>query len=288
MTLNAGFIGLGNIGKPMASHLAPAGFDTTLFDIAEAPLAELAAAGARAAASPREVGERADVIGICVPNDDHVRQVVCGADGILEGAGPGTLIAIHSTILPKTVLELARVAAEKDVTVIDACVTGGDQRAAEGTLTYLVGGDDAALEKVRAFLEPSSTSIIKAGPTGSGAKLKLAINVLSYIQWAAASEAFRLAKASGLDPEVFEKAGQANGQLTELQSRFLTSYKLPDEIVDDEGFQNLMRTHMHTAEKDLTWALELAREAGISMPVAGLVSQLMAPIYRVKDSGRGG
>jgi 3-hydroxyisobutyrate dehydrogenase len=288
MALRAGFIGLGNIGKPMASHLAPAGFDTTVFDIDEAPVRELVAGGARAAGSPREVGERADVIGICVPNDDHVRAVVTGDDGILAGAAPGTVIAIHSTILPRTVTALADAAAAKGVFLVDACVTGGDQRAAAGTLTYLVGGEADAIEAVRPFLEPSSEHIIVAGGLGDGAKLKLAINALTYIQWAAAYEAFTLAKASGLDPAVFEAAGLANGQLTELQVRFLTSHKLPDAAVASEGFQKYLTGHMRTAEKDLTWALELARESGVSLPVAGLVSQMMARIYRVDDPGRRG
>lgn len=288
MALRAGFIGLGNIGKPMASHLAPAGFETTLFDIDDAPLRELVAAGASAAGSPREVGERCDVIGICVPNDEHVTSVVTGPDGILAGAAAGTVIAIHSTILPRTVQALAVAAAQTGVFVVDACVTGGDQRAAAGTLTYLVGGDAAAIQAVRPFLEPSSENIVVAGALGDGAKLKLAINALTYIQWAAAYEAFTLAKASGLDPAVFEEAGRANGQLTELQTRYLTSHKLSEEAAASEGFQKLVTGHMRTAEKDLTWALQLARESGISLPVTGLVSQLMARIYRVDDPGRRG
>jgi 3-hydroxyisobutyrate dehydrogenase-like beta-hydroxyacid dehydrogenase len=286
--MRVGFVGLGNIGRPMASHLAPAGFETTVFDIDAAAVAELVRGGARAAGSPREVAARADVIGICVPNDEQVRSVVQGPDGLLAGAAPGALVAIHSTILPRTVRELAAAAAEKGVAVIDACVTGGDQRAAEGTLTYLVGGDADAVARARPYLEPSSRTIVLAGGTGSGAALKLAINVLTYIQWAAAYEAFHLARAAGLDPAVFEEAGRANGQLTELQQRFLTSHKLPAEAVAGAGFQQYVTRHMHTAEKDLAWALDLARDAGVSLPVSGLVSQLMARLYRVEDPGRRG
>ena len=285
--MRAGFVGLGNIGKPMASHLAPAGFETTVFDIDPAPVAELVACGARAAASPRELAAAADVIGICVPQDEHVRSVVCGSDGLLAGAAPGTLIAVHSTVQPRTVLELAALAAQRGVTLIDACVTGGDQRAAAASLTYLVGGDGEAFEKVRPFLEPSSERIVRAGALGDGARLKLAINVLTYIQWAAAYEAFSLARASGLDPAVFEEAGRANGQLTELQQRFLVSHKLPDEAAASDGFQSYVTGHMHTAEKDLAWALQLARESDLALPVTALVSQLMARIYRVRDPGRG-
>ncbi len=170
--------------------------------------------------------------------------------------------------------------------LLDACVTGGDQRAAEGTVTYLVGGGVEDLETARGYLEASSERIVHAGELGSGAKLKLAINVLTYIQWAAAQEARNLAVASGLSDEIFEEAGRANGQLTELQVRYLMGQKLPAEARASEGFQRLVRGHMHTAEKDLAWALQLAREAGISLPVAGLVSQQMARIYAVEDDQR--
>jgi 3-hydroxyisobutyrate dehydrogenase len=286
VTIRAGFIGLGNIGKPLASHLAPAGFETSVFDLVDGPVRELVEGGAKRAGSPREVAENADVVGICVPEDDHVRAVMCGDDGVLAGAAPGTVVAIHSTVLPRTVVELGAEAEASGVAVLDACVTGGDQRAAAGTVSYLVGGAEAALEKARPFLDVSSEKILHAGELGSGAKLKLAINVLTYIQWAAAQESLSLAVASGLPAEIFEEAGRANGQLTELQARYLVGQKLPKEARSSEGFQRLVRGHMHTAEKDLAWALQLAREAGIALPVTGLVSQQMARIYSVEDERR--
>jgi 3-hydroxyisobutyrate dehydrogenase len=284
--LRAGFIGLGNIGKPLASNLAPKGFETIVYDIASEPVAELVKGGARAAATPREVGANANVIGICVPEDDHVRAVMLGEDGLLAGAAPGTVVAIHSTIQPSTAIELGAIAAESQVHVIDACVTGGDARAAEGTVTYLVGGDADVIEKVRPYLDAASTSVVHAGELGCGAKLKLCINVVTYIQWGAAWEGMKLAMASGLSPEVFEEAGRANGQLTELQLRYLIGVKLPPEVRAGESYQRLVRGHMKTAEKDLAWALKLARDSELSMPVSGLVSQLMAKLYGVDDAGR--
>ncbi len=286
MALRAGFIGLGNIGKPLASHLVPAGFETTVFDVADEPMRELEQAGAKRAASPRELAANADVIGICVPEDRHVQAVLAGDDGILAGAAEGTVVAIHSTVLPKTVEDLAEQAAAHGVQVLDACVTGGEQRAAEGVVTYLVGGDEAVVGKARHFLDASSESVIHAGPLGNGAKLKLCINVVTYIQWAAAYEGCKLAMATGLPTEVFEEAGRANGQLTELQLRYLIGVKLPDDVRHGEAYQKLVRGHMHTAEKDLAWALQLARDAGLTMPVSGLVSQLMARLYGVEDDGR--
>ena len=286
MTIRAGFIGLGNMGRPLASHLVPAGFETTVYDVAEAPVRALVEGGAKQAHSPREVAENASVIGICVPEDRHVQAVMTGDEGVLAGAGKGTVVAVHSTILPATVLELAELAAPHGVTVIDACVTGGDQRAAEGVVTYLVGGDAEAVDKARPFLDASSETVIHAGELGNGAKLKLCINVLTYLQFAAANEALSLAIASGLPAEVFEEAGRSNGQLTELTLRFLTTLKLPEEARSSDGYQALVRGHMYTAEKDLTWALRLAKESELTLPVSGLVSQLMARIYGVLDPHR--
>ena len=286
MTLRAGFIGLGNIGKPLASHLAPGGFETTVYDIASAPVQELVTGGAKAGTSPREVGAASDVIGICVPEDKQVFQVMTGDDGVLAGAAPGAVVAIISTIHPSTAIELAALAAERDVAVLDACVTGGAARAERQTVTYLVGGDEAALEKARPFLEANSTSIIHAGELGNGAKLKLSINVLTYIQWAAAYESFQLAQASGLPIKIFEEAGVANGQLTDLMQQFLGLHKLPPETRSSEAVQAINRGHMHIAEKDFAWALQLARENGIALPVAGQVAQSMARIYGVEDKKR--
>ena len=286
MSLRAGFIGLGNQGKPIAANLVPAGFETTVHDLAPGPVAELVAAGAKAAASPREVGARSDVIGVCVPADAHVRAVVLGENGVLAGAARGAVIAIHSTILPETVLELERAATPLGVAVLDACVTGGAARAKQKQLTFLVGGDAAALEKARPYLQVSALKIIHAGALGNGARLKLCLNLITYIQWAAAYESFQLAKATGLPQALLEEAGQSNGQLTPLMTAFLALHKAPDEARLGEGMQSLLRGYRDVAEKDLACALELARGAGVSLPVGERVSQLMARIYGVRDEGR--
>jgi len=286
MPPRVGFIGLGNQGKPIAANLVAAGFETAVFDVAPAPVAELAAKGAKAAGSAREVAARADVVCICVPEDRHVREVVLGADGVLAGAARGAVIAIHSTILPETAQALAAQATPRGVTVLDACVTGGAARAAQKQLTYLVGGPAEALEKARPVLEVSAVKIIHAGELGNGAKLKLCLNLITYIQWAAAFESFALAKAVGLPQELLEEAGRANGQLTPLMQAFLALHKAPEEARRGAGMQSLLRGHMNVAEKDLAWALELARHAGVSLPVGALVAQGMARIYGVEDGGR--
>ncbi|MDE0884839.1 MAG: NAD(P)-dependent oxidoreductase [Myxococcota bacterium] len=287
MSKRVGFIGLGNQGKPIAAHLAPAGFDTVVYDIDETAMAEVVAGGASASASPREVGERADWVGLCVPEDAHVLAVSLGEQGLVAGMREGGVILIHSTVLPETAEAVAEAAAAKKIAVLDACVTGGAARAANRELTYLVGGDPETVERVKPYFE-ATTDIphIHAGPLGSGAKLKLCINLITYIQWAAAYESMALARAIGLPQEILEEAGRSNGQITDLMLSYLTSQKLPQDARESEPFQKLMRGHMKIAEKDLAWALELARKSEVALPVGSLVSQSMARLYGVEDKAR--
>ncbi len=287
MSIRVGFIGLGNQGRPIAAHLAPAGFETTVYDVVPEPIAELVEAGARAAASPREVGENADVVGICVPEDKHVIAVALGEDGLLSGLRSGSVVLVHSTILPETIDQIATAGAPLGIEVLDACVTGGAMRAQARQLTYLIGGSEAALEKARPYLEATTeVPAIYAGPLGSGAKLKLCINLITYIQWAAAHESMVLAQAIGLPQEVLEAAGRSNGQLTDMMLTFLAVHKAPEATRTSESFQDMMRRNMKIAEKDLAWALQLARESEVALPVGGVVAQSMARIYGVEDDGR--
>jgi len=284
MSIRAGFIGLGNQGQPIAMQLATAGIETTVFDIDPEPVSQLVAVGAKAAASPRELGSQADIVGICVPEDAHVLSVALGAEGLIAGMQSGGVILIHSTVLPETVTEVAAAAAERDISVLDACVTGGAARAENRQITYLIGGPQDALDRARPYFEATSdVEIVHAGELGNGAKLKLCLNLMTYIQWAAAFEPMALARAIGLPFEVLESAGRANGQLTDLMSSYLVAHQLPEEARKSEDFQKLMRGHMKIAEKDLAWALQLAREAGVALPVGSLVSQSMSRLYGVED-----
>jgi 3-hydroxyisobutyrate dehydrogenase-like beta-hydroxyacid dehydrogenase len=287
MSIRVGFIGLGNQGKPIAAHLAPAGFETIVYDLDPEPIAELVKGGARAAATAREVGENSDVVGICVPEDKHVISVALGDDGLLAGLSAGSVVLIHSTILPETIERIASTGAERGIEVMDACVTGGAIRAQARQLTYLIGGSEAALEKVRPYLE-ATTEVppIHAGELGNGAKLKLCINLITYIQWAAAHESLVLARAIGLPQDVLEAAGRSNGQMTDMMVTFLAVHKVPEETRTSDSFQDMMRRNMKIAEKDLAWALQLARESEVALPVGGVVAQSMARIYGVEDGGR--
>jgi 3-hydroxyisobutyrate dehydrogenase len=284
--MRTGFIGLGYIGKPMAQRLPAAGLATTVFDIAPAPVSELVGAGAKAAASPDEVAAASDVVGICVQTDAQVRAVIEGENGLLAGAKPGLMIAIHSTILPSTVQEMNAVAAKQGVEVVDACVSG-NTRAADPMFKLYVGGEAAQVERIRPYLTAiAADRVIHAGELGSGCKAKIVLNLVTYLQWLAAFEGSILAQGAGLTIDMYEKVGRSNGQLTDMMCAYLAAHKLPEKALKSEAYQHYVQTQMHNAEKDLACALDLARQAGVALPGAALVSQLMARIYLIDDPKR--
>ena len=283
MTIRAGYIGLGIMGKALAKHLAPAGLPTIVRDLDEALVAELVASGAKAASSAREVAENADVIGICVPADAHVRAVMRGDDGILAGAAEGTVVVISSTVHPDTVEELALEARAKGVEVLEGPVAGGNVRAEAGDAFYMVAGDEATFERVRPFFEASAGKILYCGELGNAAKLKLALNVLTNLSFAAALEGANLAKGLGLPIELYEEGGQATTMLNPVSMQYMATQKMPDEVLRGEDFQAYMRGRMEICQKDLSLALDMANQADVSMPFTGLGLQLAAKIYGVWD-----
>jgi 3-hydroxyisobutyrate dehydrogenase len=270
----------------MAERLVAGGLPTTVYDVREEAARELVAQGAKAAASPRELAAAGDVIGVCVRDDADVRAVVYGADGLLAGAGPGSVIALHSTILPSTVKEVGAAAGERGVGVVDACVSGGEAGARQGTLTYMVGGAESDLEKCRPAFETSGKRIVHTGPLGSGAAVKLCNNLMTYLAWLSAFEAHLLARASGVAQDAFEEVTRSTGNLTEAMLAFLTIHKLPDETRRGEAFQARLGRFAALAEKDLAVTLAFARENGVALPGTGLAQQLMARVYGLEDPKR--
>lgn len=286
MTVRAGFVGLGSIGRPMARRLCLGGLATTVFDLVPAAVDELAAAGAAPADSPRAVAAAADVIGVCVRDDADVRVVVLGDDGLLAGAAPGTVIAIHSTILPRTVRELGVSAAAHGVAIVDACVTGGPMGAEQGRLTYMVGGEAADLERCRPVFATAAKTIVHTGALGTGAATKLCNNLMTYLGFLAAFEATLLARESGLSQAAFEEVTRSNGNLTDQMQAFLMLHRVPDAQRREPGFQQMLHGYTTLAEKDLAVTLAFAREHGVALPGAGLCQQLMARVYGLEDRNR--
>jgi 3-hydroxyisobutyrate dehydrogenase len=284
--LRVGFVGLGNIGMPMARRLAEGGLATTVFDVVPARSAALAGAGATSAGSLRALASASEVIGVCVRDDADVRAVCLGGEGLLAGAGPGTVLAIHSTVQPETVLEVAEAARACGIGVLDACVTGGAAGAAQGALTVMVGGDPVHLERARPMLARFARKIVHTGVLGTGCKVKLCNNLMTYLAWTAAYEATLLARAAGLPQQILEEVTGSNGNLTDPMRAFLGLYKAPPEARHGDAFQTLLRGFVEIAEKDLAATLALARASGVSLPGTALASQIMARVYGLEDEGR--
>jgi 3-hydroxyisobutyrate dehydrogenase-like beta-hydroxyacid dehydrogenase len=283
MATRCGFVGLGIMGKALARNLVPAGLPTIVYDLDEAAMGEVVEGGAKPASSTAEVARNADVIGVCVPADAHVRAVLCGDDGVFANAESGAVVAIHSTVHPSTITEMAAEGARHGITVLEVPVAGGPVRAAEGDAFYMVSGDEAAFEKARPYLEAAASKITFAGELGNAAKLKLALNVLTNLSFNASLEGMKLARAMGLSQELFEEGGRATLMLNPLHLQYLSVYKMPEETVRGEGLQSYLRGRMEIAQKDLGLALQMAEEHGISMPVTGLVKQMLAKVYGVLD-----
>jgi 3-hydroxyisobutyrate dehydrogenase-like beta-hydroxyacid dehydrogenase len=286
MTLRAGFIGLGNIGQPMARRLLAAGLETRVHDLADERVRELVAAGAKASTSPRDLAASSDYVGVCVRDDAELRAVTLGPDGILAGAAPGVVVAVHSTVQPATVLALAERGTSRRVHFVDACISGGSVGAAQGTLTVMAGGDPEHLERIRPALEAFAQKIVHAGALGSGTKLKLCNNLMTYLAWTAAYEAMLLARASGLSQEVLEAVTRSTGNLTDPMLAFLALHKAPEETRHGERFQALMRGFVALAEKDLAATLSLAEECQVTLPGTAAAARIMARVYGL-DEGEG-
>ncbi|MBI3785061.1 MAG: NAD(P)-dependent oxidoreductase [Deltaproteobacteria bacterium] len=286
MAIRAGFIGLGNIGKPMAERLTRGGFETVVFDIREEARQQLSAAGARAAASIAEVAANAEVIGICVRDDEDVRAVIVGADGLLAHARAGLLIALHSTILPSTVKQVADVAAKQGVGVIDAPMTGAATGAESGTLTYMVGGDAALVERCRPLLLTSAAKIVHCGALGSGMVAKLCNNLIGYLSFLATFEATLLAREAGLPLDALLEVVRPNHYMNDTMLSFARFREMIETQPEQAALQERARSFSTLAEKDLAVTLAFARELGITLPGAALCQQLMARVYGVRDDKR--
>ena len=277
MATRVGFIGLGNIGKPMAVNVATAGFDLMVYDVREEPLTELAALGATVAHSPREIGAHGEIIELVVVDDAQVEAVTLGEGGVLSGAKPGSIIAIHSTVHPKTVRKIAELAKARGVDVIDAQVSGGERGAQAKTLCYMVGGDKALFERCRPLFATSGANIFHLGELGAGASAKLAHNLIVYVNMLAASEGMRLAEKAGLDLKALQDVVHVSAGQSRAADNWLQQRRLKEAYTS--GPQGLMQL----IHKDLRLALELGHDIGLPLPGAALTQQLIDRVLEIKE-----
>lgn len=227
--VSIGFIGLGNMGGPMAEHLLDAGHDLTVYDVDSDARSRLGEAGATVADSPAAAAAASEVVVLSLPTPDTVVDVVTGEDGVVEGIREGATLVDTTTSTPGTTNDLADLLAERDVTVLGAPVSGGTSGAREGTLTTMVGGDPATFEACRKVFSAYATDVYHVGDSpGDGHVVKLLNNYLSFLGMVGASEAVALGERAGLDAEtmvdIFNRSTGRNAA---------TEDKFPDQIIPE-------------------------------------------------------
>jgi 3-hydroxyisobutyrate dehydrogenase-like beta-hydroxyacid dehydrogenase len=267
-----GFIGLGQIGKPMATNVAVKGFDLMVYDLAEQPMRELAASGAKVAVSPKEVAAHSEILQVAVRDGIQVESLVLGEAGLLEAMNPRSVIAIHSTIHPKIIRNLGEAAEARRVGMIDAAVSGGEDGARAARLTYMVGGDKEWVEKCRAVLAASGENIFHVGELGKGLAAKLCHQLILCTNIISAYEGTYLGEKAGVDLKVLQEIVH----LCSAQSKVMDNWQRYNRSGDPvpPGYDLF--------HKDLDVVLEFAHDLGISLPGAGLVRQLINPILGIE------
>ncbi|TWG98513.1 3-hydroxyisobutyrate dehydrogenase [Nocardioides sp. J9] len=281
MTTTVGFVGLGNIGRPMALRLAQqqeaADLEVWVYDVAPDPLAEAERAGARVAGSVAELAGRVDVLGVMVRDDDQVRDVLAEALRGAVGLEDDRLtVVIHSTVAPTTPAELEATAARHGVRLLDAPVSGGAMGATDGSLALMVGGSDAAFAAAEPVLRVLGSKVVHAGPIGSGTKFKLARNMMHFVAFTAATEAQRLAEAAGLSlkdlGEVVRHTDAITGGPGAIMHRETTAPLDPGDF-----WHGVFANVTSLGEKDLGFAIQLAHELGVDVPLAELAVDRLGP-----------
>lgn len=264
------FIGLGVMGYPMAGHMARKGHEVCVYNRSpEKAVRWCAAYGGRSAPTPREAAAGAEFVMVCVGNDNDLRSVVLGADGVLAGMAPGSVLVDHTTASADVARELAIVAAERELGFLDAPVSGGQAGAENGVLTVMVGGDAAFYERAQPVIDSYARMIKRMGPVGSGQLTKMVnqICIAGLVQ--GLSEALHFAQCAGLDGHAaMEVISKGAAQSWQLENRHQTM--LAGQF--DFGFA------VDWMRKDLSILLDEARRNGAQLPVTALVDQFYADV----------
>ena len=264
------FVGLGVMGFPMAGHWAAAGHEVVVYNRTPARAEAWAAAHAGSvAATPREAACGCDLVAVCVGNDDDVRSVMYGEDGVLAGLSAGALLVDHTTASAALATELEGAAAECGVGFLDAPVSGGQAGAENGALTIMVGGDEAVFERARPILEIYARAARRLGPAGAGQLTKMVNQICIAGVLQGLSEGLAFAERAGLDgTQVIDVISKGAAQSWQMENRGATM--IEDRF--DFGFA------VDWMRKDLGIALAEASRNGARLPVAALVDQFYADV----------
>ena len=263
--MKIGLIGLGIMGKPMAKNLLKAGYDLTVSDLNQASVDEIVAAGAKAATNA-EIGETCDVVLTMVPNSPQVKAVMLGEDGVAAHMKPGSVFIDMSSINPVASKEIAAELAKRGIEMLDAPVSGGEPKAIDGTLSFMVGGKQEVFDRFKPVLESMGASVVLCGDVGAGNTTKLANQIVVACNIQAVAEALTLAKKAGVDPElVFQaiKGGLAGSTVMNAKAPMMI------EGNDKPGFK--IALHI----KDLNNALDCAHTVGSPVPMTAAVQEIL-------------
>ena len=252
-----GFIGLGIMGRPMATNLLTAGVTLTVHSRSIGPVDELAAAGAARAATPREVAAASDIVITMLPDSPEVEAVVLGEGGLIDGAEAGGLVIDMSTIDPDVTRRVASALTERGVDALDAPVSGGERGAIDGTLSIMVGGESAAFERARPLFDILGSKAVHIGPAGAGQVAKACNQLVVASTIEAVAEAIALAERAGVDAARVREVllgGFAGSKILEVHGQRML----------DRAFEPGFRVRLHA--KDARIIRDLAREVDLSLP----------------------
>ena len=263
---NIGFVGTGAMGSALLSRLKLANVVATAFDIAPKAMETARAEGAQTAPSAKAVAQSATIIDVVVRTDQEVLECMLGNNGVLEGAAPGSLVLLHSTIRPATTKKIAEAAADRRVNVIDACMTAVPSVVRQGGLTFLVGGQKAFFERAKPHLLHMGKDAVHMGPLGCGNVTKLFKNMVTASEALIVYEALQIAKAGGVSYKSaldLMKKTKAQHILDRWETRFDIS---GDELKFNPG------TNLY--DKDLPLAAEVGKSLGADIPVVEALNKL--------------
>ena len=274
--MKIGFIGLGIMGKPMAKNILKGGYtDLLVSDLNKAAVEEVVACGAKAATN-KEIGETCDVVLTMLPNSPHVKSVMLGENGVAAYMRPGTVFIDMSSINPVASKEIAAVLAEKNIEMMDAPVSGGEPKAIDGTLSFMVGGKQEVFDTYKPLLETMGASVVRCGDVGAGNTTKLANQIIVACNIQALAEALTLAQKAGVDPELVFQAIKGG-----LAGSTVMNAKAPMMIAgnDKPGF----KIDLHI--KDLNNALDCAHSVGAPVPMTASVQEILQWLHN-NDCGQ--
>lgn len=273
--MKIGFIGLGIMGKPMAKNLLKAGYDVVVADkFAPANVADVVACGAKEGASNMDVGSQVDILITMVPNSPHVKEALFGEDGAAKTLKKGAIVLDCSSISPVASREIYAQLQEMGIEMLDCPVSGGEPKAIDGTLAFMVGGKQEIFDQCKPILEKMGASVVLCGDIGAGNVTKLCNQIIVAVNIAAVAEALTMGQLAGVEPEKIFNAIKGG-----LAGSTVMNAKAP--MMMDQNFKPGFRIDLHI--KDLNNAVDTAKTVDAPIPLTQSMLEMMKILHRDGD-----